>query len=289
MRAKSSRAIILTSVAATLLVLCLAALCGCGQAKVDDSSPRVTDVGLSAQSDGNEQSQHIDIVLTFDQQISASRDVMGDFEFTLNGAAVDESAISVEARPSARSVTVSLRPASGAQGPGAGVYFATYQSEFALAAKDGGGALPSITGASGAAAVLEQPVTGVLPSGVAIEMVDSQEGSATGNQVAQATFRVTSPAQARAITWFSPDGGKTKLLKHNHTFYNASTQDVAADLVKVVNADSTLGIRASAKGNTVTLKAVEVVDGQKIEPCIVEGVGAVAGTYDESMAPEGGA
>ncbi len=277
----------LAGVAACLLVVCACMLAGCGDVKVDDTSPQVKDVHLSAQSDMSESSQHIDITLEFDRPISASGDVMGDFSFQLNGADVDAKAIFVEALPSADAVTVSLRPASDAQGPGAGAYFATYQSAFSLSAKAADGALPSITGSSGAAAVLAQPVTGVLPSGAAMEVTSSQEGSTEANTPAKVTFAVTSPATVRAITWFSPDGGATKLLKHNHAFASADADDFAADLAEVVNAASGLGVRATAKGTEVTLVATSVTDGQKLEPVIVEGVGATPGAYDGSAAGGG--
>lgn len=278
---------VLAGAFALMLAVCACGLSGCGQAKVDEASPQVTGVELSAQSDMSETSQHIDIVVGFDQPILADGDVLGDFRLMLNGAEVDAKSIAVEARASADAVTITLRPASDAQGPQAGTYFATYQSAFSLSSARDDGALPSITGTSGSAAVMGQPIEGVLPSGAAIEVTSSQAGSAAANTPAKATFTVTSPATVRAITWFSPDGGATKLLKHNHTFYNASAQDFAADLAKSVNAASGLGVRATAKGDTVTLTATSVSDGQKLDPVIVEGVGATPGAYDESMA-EGG-
>lgn len=122
-----------------------------------------------------------------------------------------------------------------------------------MAAAREDGALPSILGASGSCAVLEEPIRATLPSGLAIQTVSVRAGSEADNLPAQTVFQVTSPALVRAITWFSPDGGQTKLLKHNHTFADADAAACAGDLAKVVNAASGLGITATAQGDTVTL------------------------------------
>ncbi len=138
-----------------------------------------------------------------------------------------------------------------------------------------------MTGATGAAAVLGDAVSGTLPSGLAISVEDVR--AATDEQPAQTTFTVASPAKARVITWFSPDGGATVLLKHNHTFAQASAEDAASDLAKVVNADSSCGLVATAAGNRVTLTAQQVTPGQTIDPVVVEGVGVAGGAYDSSQ------
>lgn len=269
--------------AALALAACALTGAGCAQATVDGSSPRVVDVQLKSSSSMTEQSQEAQIKLVFDQQISASGSVADDFELLLNGAAVDTSVIKVEARASADSVTFTLRPADGASaGVGAGSYFALYQSGFSLSSARDDGALPHITGASGACAVLGDAVWGTLPSGLAIEVAQTRAGSAEAGVPAQTVFRVTSPATVRAITWFSPDGGATKLLKHNHTFASSDAAAAAADLAEVVNAASGLGVTATARGDEVTLTAASVADGQVIEPCVVEGVGVEGGVYDAS-------
>lgn len=268
--------------AAALAAACL--LAACTQATVDEASPRVADVQLSAKSQMTEASQQVEIRLAFDGPITASGDVAGDFTLLVNGEVPDAGAVKVEARASADAVTFTLSPAEGASlGSGAGQFFALYQAQFSLAAARDDGALPHVTGASGSAAVLDAPITGTLPSGLAIEVTSSRAGSAAEGVPAQASFRVTSPAQARVITWFSPDGGATKLLKHNHTFMDASAEDCAADLAKVVNAQEGLGVTAQARGDEVVLTATSAVDGQELSPVVVEGVGVQGGSYDASQ------
>lgn len=277
----------LAAVMAAALVL--AALSGCTSAKVDDASPRVSDVVLSATSDMTESSQRITVKLVFDQPITATESVADDFRFRLNGEEVDASSIALTVSASGEGITFTLAPAEGAQGLGRGAYFAVYQAGFEVYSARSDGALPSITGASGSCAVLDQAVEGVLPSGLSIEVVDQRAGSAIDGVLASTTFRVTSPATVRSITWFSPDGGQTKLLKHNHRFTEEDAASAAADLADVVNKASSLGLVASAVGDEVTVTATSVVDGQVIEPCIVEGLGVTGGEYDESMAPDGAA
>ncbi len=229
-----------------------------------------------------EASQAVSIKLSFDQPISATDAVADDFVLLINGKEPDAATVKLDVAPSAEGVTFTLRPAaSAAQGAGAGQYFALYQAQFSLSAKNSDGSLPHVTGATGAAAVLGDAVSGTLPSGLAISVEDVR--AATDEQPAQTTFTVTSPAKARVITWFSPDGGATVLLKHNHTFAQASAEDAASDLAKVVNADSSCGLVATAAGNRVTLTAQQVTPGQTIDPVVVEGVGVAGGTYDSSQ------
>lgn len=278
------------ALAACALAACALACAGCAQATVDDDSPRVVDVQLLSRSDGAEASQSAEVKLVFDRPISASGDVAGDFKVLLNGAELDGGAVALDVRASADAVTFSLHPSSGATAGGAsGSFFALYQSGFSIASARDDGALPSIVGASGSCAVLDAPVTGTLPSGLALETLDARAGSMADNAPAQATVRVTSPALVRAITWFSPDGGDTILLKHNHTFADADAAACAADLAKVVNEAAGLGLAARAVGDELTITATTVEDGQVVEPIVVEGVGVEGGAYDasQSMGGEG--
>ena len=230
-----------------------------------------------------EASQAVRIALTFDGPISATDDVSQDFSLLINGKAPDSSVIKTDVRANATGVTITLSPADGAaKGAGAGQFFALYQAQFTLSSARDDGALPHITGQSGSCAVLDS-IDGTLPSGLSIAVDEQRAGSAADSVAAQTTFTVTSPAQARVITWFSPDGGATVLLKHNHNFAQASAEDCAADLAKVVNAQADLGISATARGNQVVLAATSATDGQIISPVVVEGVGVAGGTYDGSM------
>lgn len=276
------RTVVRTSLTCAM-VICLAFCVGCTQVKVDEESPRVMDVHLSSTSSMTELSQDVQIKLVFDRPISVVEGVADDFEVLLNDAPVDGTAMVRDVRASADSVTFVLRSASSAEDGGKGSFFALYQAGFSVASVRTDGVLPSITGASGSCAVLDVPITGTLPSGLAIEALATRAGSVTASVPAQTTIRVASPALVRAITWFSPDGGTTKLLKHNHTFADADAKDCAADLAKVVNEASGLGITAMARGDEITLTATTVQDGQTIDPIVVEGVGVTGGEYDPSL------
>ena len=263
---------------------CLAALFGCGAGvSVGEDSPTVSDVAFCAGTTATEAGQSIEVRIEFDRQISVSGDAADDFEVLLNGEELDADAVKLEVNASADAITFVLSPADGASvGPSAGgSYFAVYQGQISIASAREDGALPHVTGTDGSTAVLSEAIEGTLPSGLAIEVTEQREGSAADGVPAQTTFTVTSPATARCITWFSPDGGTTKLLKHNHDFASADAAACAADLAEVVNAAEGLGLVATVSGTSVTLTATEVVDGQVIEPVIVEGAGVSGGVYDE--------
>ncbi len=255
-----------------------AAVAGCAAPVADESSPRVAGVSFSAESSMTEASQRVEIRLTFDREVSVGSSVLDDLTLTLNGSPIDEDTIAVSVRMSANSLTIVLSPAAGAQGIASGRYFALYESNFELSAMREDGLVPSIQGLSGSWAVIDDPVTGTLPSGLAIEIVETVAGSEADGVLAQTTFRVTSPALVRAITWFSPDGGEAVLLKHNHDFASQDASSCAADLAQVVNA-AQLGIVARAQGDSVTLTAVTVQEGQIIEPLVVEGPRVAGGSY----------
>ncbi len=261
---------------------CAFSLCSCGaKVQMDGQSPCVADVKLSTDSQMSESSQAISLSVTFDQQISVDGDPSADFKLLINGKEPDSSTVKVDVRSSANAITFTLRPSdSAAKGAGAGSYFAMYQAQFSLASARDDGALPHVSGQSGSTAVLPEAVSGTLPSGLSVN-VDSQQAG-TADSPATAVFTVSSPAKARVITWFSPDGGSTVLLKHNHSFAQSSTDDCAADLAKVINA-ADCGIVATAKGSQVALTATKAVEGQVIDPVVVEGVGVSGGNYDSSQ------
>ncbi len=287
-RTNSASRILLSFAAMLMCVVSAFCMAACTSVNVTESSPRVSDVSLNSTSEMTEGSQRAEIKLVFDQNISAESDVLADFTVLLNGSAIDEDTVILEAVPSANAITFVLRPVSDAYVSGAGSYFALYQSNLTIESARADGALPSITGADGSTAVLEEAVQATVPSGLTIEVLEQVEGSTADGVRASTVFQVTSPALIRAITWFSPDGGQTKLLKHNHLFASASAEDCAADLASVINGTSGLGITASVDGSTVVLSAVEVVDGQRIDPLVVEGVGVEGGTYSADDAMEEG-
>ena len=277
------RALLAAAAAVLLAGLCLVAGCS-GAVTVDGASPRVADVEFTATSSLTEASQQISVRVAFDAQISASGDVADDFEVLLNDEPIDEDAIAFSVSASGEAITFTFSPAESAStGPsGGGSYFAVYAGKVTIEAARDDGALAHVAGVSGSCAVLDEPIEGTLPSGLAIEVTERVEGSEASGTLAQTTFEVTSPALVRAITWFSPDGGQTLLLKHNHEFASASAEDCAEDLASLVNDDASLGLVATATGTMVTLTAQQACDGQLIEPVIVEGYGVSGGTYDQS-------
>ena len=277
------RALLAAAAAVLLAGLCLVAGCS-GAVTVDGASPRVADVEFTATSSLTEASQQISVRVAFDAQISASGDVADDFEVLLNDEPIDEDAIAFSVSASGEAITFTFSPAEGAStGPsGGGSYFAVYAGKISISPEREDGALAHVAGVSGSNAVLDEPIEGTLPSGLAIEVTEQVEGSEASGTLAQTTFEVTSPALVRAITWFSPDGGQTLLLKHNHEFSGASAEDCAEDLAQLVNDDASLGLVATATGTMVTLTAQQACDGQLIEPVIVEGYGVSGGTYDQS-------
>ncbi len=288
--------------AACLMALLLAtaaagslSACGGASVRVTEASPALSAGELSASSDASnaEASQAIKVVLRAERKLAATgddEDVASDFSVKLNGKALDSDAIKLTVGVSGRDVTFTFSPGSkAADGPGAGgAYFAVYQGQFSIAAARDDGALPHLTDAkTGDTAVLRDAATGTLPSGARVELVSSDAGSSAAGTPATATFRLTSPARARAITWFSLDGGKTKILKHNHQFADDDAASYAQDLAAAMNkasengtADATGGsYTARATGDTVTVRSNKVVDGQTIEPMVVEGFGVTGGTY----------
>lgn len=276
-----------------------AGLTGCGgpTVRVDDASPELEAGQLSAASDSSdpEATQRIRIVLASPSALSLSgsaEDAVKDFSFKLNGKELDADAITLSVAVDGDAVTLTLAPAKDAQdGPQGGAFFAVYQAQFEVSSAREDGALPHIAAKDGGStAVLAEPVAGTLPSGAAIEVLQSVPGSTASNAPASASFRVTSPATVRAVTWFSLDGGVTKILKHNHMFMQADAASFATDLAKVINdaaaagtadADGS-GYTARADGETVTVRANEVRDGQRIDPVIVAGFGAKGGSFTDA-------
>ena len=88
MSGSSARRFAIAAMAAC--VLCLAwCLAGCSSVQVDDASPRVAEVSVSSTSNMTESSQQIEVRLEFDRPVNVSDSFADDFDFQLNGAAVD--------------------------------------------------------------------------------------------------------------------------------------------------------------------------------------------------------
>jgi hypothetical protein len=250
--------------------LALASLSGCGAAAVGETSPRVANVTLAAADATSESTQRFDVTLEFDQPVKISSDVLSDLAITVNGSAPTD-AVAVGYRCAAQTLTITFAPSEAAsQGGSSGTFFALYQGQIDIASAREDGGLPHVTGADGAAAVLDKPVSLVVPSGLAFETVSADETSQT--------IRVTAVPKLRVISWISPDGGETVLLKHNHMFLDATPATCAADIADVIN-KAGCGFHASATGDTV---AIVSETGATPDFALSEGLGAAPGQASAS-------
>ena len=278
------RALRLVFVFGGMLVLAIAMLLACAcssiETNVTENSPQLEGLSMEATSDDDdaETTQRIDVVLSASETLVAADGFEDDFEVLLNGEAIDGGIVQLDVTCEGDTVIFSLSPGETAQN--GSDYFAIYQGSISISAARDDGSLPHVTSESGDTAVLSDAVEGTLPSGMTIEIGDQIEGSTENGTVAETSFTVTSPAKVRAITWLSLDGGQTKLLIHNHTFYLDDESTCAERIVEAINEGN--DYVAIAHGSIVDVRAVDAEDGQIIEPLIVEGFGVTGGDYDGS-------
>ena len=167
---------------AVAVVLAGCAFAGCmGAAQVDEVSPRLAHVSVSAGSDLTEASQYVEVRLTFTSKLDAAEGYANDVEVLVNGEPPDMRTVLPSVVVEGADMVVRLVPTEAAAvgGSGTSVYFALYDGLVQVAAKRGDGALVHVRAAGGESnAVLEEAVTFTVPTGVAVKRVEAEAGAA---------------------------------------------------------------------------------------------------------------
>ncbi len=285
---------------AVAVVLAGCAFAGCaGAAQVDEVSPRLAHVSVSAGSDLTEASQYVEVRLTFTSKLDAAEGYANDVEVLVNGEPPDTRTVLPSVVVEGADMVVRLVPteAAGAGGSGTAVYFALYDGLVQVAAKRGDGALVHVRAAGGESnAVLEEAVTFTVPTGVAVKRVEAEAGAAeagvpgAGAEVvaevvaddeagiagiaatSSVTFDVTRFAQLRCCSWFWFSDELPLVMMHNHEFLRDTERTCAERLADTVNDNYGDVLAATCEGARVTVSAKDSSKGP-LSVRVVEGVG----------------
>lgn len=258
---------LLSCVAVLAAVLVLACACSRG-ADVRDSSPRASaeapGVMVASSSDMTEASQEVLVSIPFDRELAVEGNVVSDLSLTLDGKELDASSIAASVSADGTALRLRLAPAEGADGPQSGRYFACYQGELSIAAASADGALPHVTGADGAAAVLDGICQLRIPSGMRIKQTAQEDGSTT--------VKVVQTAQIRCCTWFSVGG--REFYMHHHQFAQETPHSCADQFAGDLEAALGESFTASVDGDEVTVACVDGSVEGNFDIEVVEGVAA---------------
>lgn len=269
------------------------ALSGCSaSAVVDEASPRCEGASIAAGSELTDASQYVEVRLAFDAPLEAAGNAADDLEVLVDEEPVDAKTMRLEASVDGSDVVVRLTPSPEAGGSSPTVYFALYGGLVSVEAKSADGGLAHVRAAGGGSnAVLGEPRSFTVPSGIRIGSVESVAGDAGSGTVASVSFTIEQFAQLRCCTWISFGTNEPLVLMHNHEYLRDTEKTCAKRLADTVNDACKGALAAEAEGARVTVRAVEAVDGQELTALIVEGEGVEpsAGKTVEMPGAAGGA
>lgn len=268
------------AVVCVLLLVAGLVLSGCGPAaKVSADSPHVVSCALESSGDGTEAGQRVSVTLAFDGSVACEQGAEGDFSVTIDGDGLKDEAMRVTVEQVADdAVCVSIVPTDEAAAGKTHAVFACYAGQIEVGPARSDGALPHVVAAaSDATAVMDEPVSGTVRSGMAIAVTSSVAGDAAAGVPASCTFSVERGPCLRCCTWLSLAGEPVGYI-HNHQFMRETPESCAAELARMVDAAG-CGFTATNDGASVTVTADAVVDGQVLSPALVEGLGVYAGSH----------
>lgn len=265
------------SVAGVGLFVASILLSGCAPVAVlDEGSPRCTGSSVIAGSDLTEDSQYVEIRLTFDRELEASGQVADDLKVLVNGEDPDSRTLSTEASVDGHDLVVRVVPTSAAAAGGASssVYYALYDGQVSVDARAEDGGLPHVRAAgSSSNAVLDSAATFTVPSGVRLGAIHASVGDGAAGTAASVSFDIEQFAQLRCCTWYSFGDKLPAVMMHNHEFSRDTLQTCAKRLADTVNANYGDSLVAEVDGARVTVRARDVVDGQELSASVLEGPG----------------
>lgn len=268
------RFILVVVVAVMTAIMFVLTACG-PSVNVTDDSPHVVSVGLASVGDGSEAGQCVLVNMQFDGSVACDGDAAGDFAVSLNGEPIDSEVMAVRVvADEPDTVTLSIVPSDKAATGKASKIFACYAGQVEVASARPDGALPHVKAADGSAtAVMDAPISGVIPTGVSIVAGDAVAGDASAGVPASCTFTVEHGPVLRCCTWLDLGEGPVCYI-HNHQFKRETPESCAAAFADMLNATAS-GFAATSDGASVTVVAQDVVDGQVLVPSVCEGVGVM--------------
>ena len=255
-----------------LLLFAALFLAGCSHVTLSDASPKVLGYSLKPLNDGTEQSQRVELRVRFDRKVVVGKDARRDLVVTVNGQKPDgKTTVCSVAQDGGDTLLVKIAAAPGVSGSSGANYFALYDGALAVTAADASQGLAHVTAADGHVSAWWNNIKCRIPSGLKISVSSSVPGSASAGRAATATFRVVQTPQVRVVSWLELEPQGKQVYVHNHEFLTYDTPSYAAHLAESLQASFAGEYELSAQGDTVTVTAAEVVDGQVIKPAVCEG------------------
>jgi hypothetical protein len=253
--------------------------------EVTDNSPRLVSSSVVSMGDGSEAAQRVVIHLVFDKPLVLDGDALSGLEVKLNGEAIDDKSITISVELEADdTLSVILSPALHAGTTTSPHYFAVYEGLLFIGSREANGGLACVrtAGDSDSAdselnAVMSSPTELIIPSGLIIEVAERIAGDSATDTPASATFRVVQVPKIRAVSWLEMEPGGKRALIHNHEFATFSDDAAGRERYAAFMVDSLRRAFGSdcviaQTGDTVSVVAQEISDGQVISPAVVEGV-----------------
>lgn len=230
-------------------ILCLIVFSACSSPQTDDAhSPRLLESASRGGCSGGEDDQYIQADLTFDKAISVRKDAAEELRITIGGERVGEEDIELEVIEKK-----TLRIVFPVDKVTSGVLKIT---------PSGGKEIRGITDETGQYAVRSFEVDQLVPSGVTLSVLNSEEGAVSA--------RVASTADHRSIAWIritaggqvlKPQGTGTDIMDdavavHEHEFLWATEESTAADIAEAINQYFPEKLSAESSGDVVDVRAV---------------------------------
>ncbi|MCU6761531.1 Uncharacterised protein [uncultured Roseburia sp.] len=240
-----------TVVAAVVFVLVCLGISGCGSAKTDsEKSPVLKSVAVSSYNDGSESKQFVNVDMTFDKEIALESDTAESLRITIAGQRMKT--CSLKQGEDKMSVSLVIPVEAITKG-----VLEIERSEKAKTISD-------IRDYTGSYAVQDFEVKGVIPSGVTLSEVSSEDGKVTKN--------VDSGWNIRSIAWVGlmKDGELQpvsenrsdeildgRIAVHGHEFLIEDEKDIAQKIAETLSRVYPEGYRFSADGTKVTAECTD--------------------------------
>lgn len=240
------------SMIAVFLFLCSVCILGCGSAKVDEEkSPSLLSASVSSYNEGSESKQYVKVLLEFDQDISVNDKSDDSLRITISGERVqnDEYTLSQGESPEQAELLISVE--------------AITKGVLKIEKSEKADTISDIRDASGEYAVQDFTLEGIIPSGVTLSDVASDETSVTK--------QVDSVWNIRSIAWvcLTKDGEVIpvnesdtneeldgRVAVHGHEFLTEDEGVIAEKIVETLDRVYGEEYQFSSDKNRITAKAV---------------------------------
>lgn len=226
--------------------------------------PTATGMTITPSNQGSDDTQKIEVAITYDNPIKVSSDAKDDFTVAISGTPYDPSRITVSSDPNdSHKLLIDVM-----------INFAIYGGKLTITPKNSTG-ITKVTNSDGSASINWTNVDCYIPNGLSLETVSSVPADTSKNVNAKVTKKISSLGKLRAMVHIlflkngvpvgSLDTFGASVVAHYHTFLTFTGDTFAPVIANALTTAFGNDYTFTTSGSNITAEAKSSITGDTLD------------------------